>query len=205
MSNGFLWAFNWILSVECPKSGSCFSDHPTDPGGATNWGITHTEWEKYLVRNSLPPKDIRSVTHEDAADFYREIWEGDIVSQVHDVAGSRMALIVFDAIVNTGPNTAVICLQRTIETLVDRHQWNNCTDLMAIDGKFGPNTRQVLFEWCQTFAVPLIEEQFLWERIEHYRKIAKSWTAAGKIRAAATWLPVWVNRMFRLHEVISND
>lgn len=91
-----------------------FVDDPSDPGGATNFGITQAD---------MPGRDIRSLSEQDAINYYSEHYWKPLYSQI----GSQpVANKVFDAGVNIGVGTAVRILQAALG--------------MPVDGVFGPNT-----------------------------------------------------------------
>lgn len=93
-----------------------FVDHPADPGGATNWGISL----RFLVREGidldldadgdLDADDIRLMPRETAIKIYRErIWDRFGYAQI---AGQELATKVFDLAVNMGAAQSHKCLQR---------------------------------------------------------------------------------------------
>ena len=84
-----------------------FADHPADPGGATNLGITRAvlaEWRGRPVSRD----DVRSLTRSEAAAIYRRrYWDaidGDSLPAGVDLAS-------FDYAVNSGPVRALRALQ----------------------------------------------------------------------------------------------
>lgn len=103
-----------------------YSDHPSDPGGATNMGITRktlARWRKVSPWTDLPKSAVRALTREEAAQIYRaNYWNpcraGDLP------AGVDLAL--FDFAVNSGPDRAVRVLQAALG--------------VAADGELGPKT-----------------------------------------------------------------
>lgn len=100
-----------------------YVDHPQDPGGATNKGITLATFRGYFGNNRLTKDDLRNITEETVAKIYRErYWNA--------VKGDQLPLgldyAVFDFGVNSGPSRAVKFLQRAVGT--------------AADGVIGPQT-----------------------------------------------------------------
>lgn len=100
-----------------------YVDHPEDPGGATNRGITLATFRGYFGNNRLTKDDLRNITEETIGKIYRErYWmavKGDDLPLGLDYA-------VFDFGVNSGPSRAVKFLQKVIGT--------------APDGAIGPDT-----------------------------------------------------------------
>lgn len=85
-----------------------YVNHPRDPGGETNWGIS---------KRSYPDVDIAALTREGAKEIYRyDFWQAAGVS-----LDGAVAFQVFDAAVNHGISTAIRMLQRAIEAADDGH------------------------------------------------------------------------------------
>lgn len=99
-----------------------FVDHPRDPGGATNKGITIANFRRYVKPNGTVA-DLKELTTEQAETVYRrQYW--DAVSGAELPDGVDFA--VFDFGVNSGPDRAIKYLQRIAGA--------------AQDGRIGPAT-----------------------------------------------------------------
>lgn len=91
-----------------------YSQDLADPGGETNWGIS---------RRAYPDLPIALLTREEAINIYRrDYW----MRMRCDELPGQVALLVFDAAVNQGPDAAVKMLQEELS--------------VAIDGVLGPLT-----------------------------------------------------------------
>lgn len=99
-----------------------YVDHPSDPGGATNKGITIATFRKWVKRNGTKA-DLRRITDAQVAKVYRaQYWnkvKGDDLPSGIDYA-------VFDFAVNSGPGRAAKYLQGVLG--------------VAQDGVIGPKT-----------------------------------------------------------------
>lgn len=88
-----------------------YVNHPADPGGATNKGITHRTYAAWLHKRGLPTKNVRNITDEEVAAIYEEqywnVIRGDDLPHGIDYA-------VFDFAVNSGPARAAKFLQRVV-------------------------------------------------------------------------------------------
>src|SRR5689334_14019533 len=54
-----------------------YVDHPTDPGGATNMGITHktlARWRKVSPWWDLPKSAVKTMARSEAAQIYRALY-----------------------------------------------------------------------------------------------------------------------------------
>ena len=104
-----------------------YADHPADPGGATNMGITHktlADWRGVSPWWDLPKSAVKALGRDEAAQIYKKLyWERSGAGTLP--AGLDLAL--FDFAVNSGPDRAVRLLQTELG--------------VAVDGRIGPVTR----------------------------------------------------------------
>jgi lysozyme family protein len=87
-----------------------FVNHPADPGGMTNLGVTKKVWEEW-VGHQVDEKAMRALTPEIVGPMYKaKYWDkirGDDLPAGVDYA-------VFDAAVNSGPGRAAKWLQSCV-------------------------------------------------------------------------------------------
>lgn len=75
------------------------SDNPADPGGRTNRGITQRTFDAWLLKHSLPPQDVWTITDQQTFDIYKEeYWYPSGCEAMNE----PLALVVFDSAVNCG-------------------------------------------------------------------------------------------------------
>jgi lysozyme family protein len=99
-----------------------FVNHPQDPGGMTNLGVTKRVWEEW-VGHEVDEKQMRALTHETVAPLYkRKYWDAVRADDLMD----GVDYCVFDVAVNSGPGRAIKFLQSCVGT--------------TPDGGFGPAT-----------------------------------------------------------------
>ena len=99
-----------------------YVNHPSDPGGMTNLGVTKRVWEEW-VGHEVDEKQMRALTPEVVAPLYkRKYWDACRADEL--VSG--VDYCVFDVAVNSGPGRAIKFLQ-------------SCVGVTA-DGGFGPAT-----------------------------------------------------------------
>ncbi|WP_088348515.1 MULTISPECIES: glycosyl hydrolase 108 family protein [Rhodomicrobium] len=92
-----------------------YSDHPLDPGGATNLGITLAVLRDYR-RSAVTKADVRALTRKEAAAIYRErYWETACCGALP----SGLDLAVFDCAVNQGVGRARRFLQQAANVKAD--------------------------------------------------------------------------------------
>jgi lysozyme family protein len=103
MQSNFAAALQHVLKYE-----GGYVNHPLDPGGATNLGITKRTLERFRgARVSVA--DVKALTHEEAAAIYRQLyWEPARCDRL----ASGLDLAVFDAAVNQGVGRAARLLNQ---------------------------------------------------------------------------------------------
>lgn len=99
-----------------------FVNHPNDPGGATNKGITIATFRRYIKRNGTVA-ELKAMTDAQAIEVYkRQYW--DAVQA--DLLPVGVDYAVADFAVNSGPSRAAKHLQAVVGA--------------SRDGRIGPNT-----------------------------------------------------------------
>jgi uncharacterized protein (TIGR02594 family) len=92
-----------------------YSNHPSDPGGPTNWGITIHDARAYWKKEATAA-DVRSMPVEVAKDVYRsKYWD----AMCCDNLPTGVDYAVFDYGVNSGIARAARVLQRLVGTTAD--------------------------------------------------------------------------------------
>lgn len=92
-----------------------FVNHPQDPGGMTNLGVTAKVWEEW-VGHPVDEKQMRALTPELVAPLYkRKYWD---VCHADDLV-SGLDYAVFDCAVNSGVGRSVKILQSVVGATPD--------------------------------------------------------------------------------------
>ena len=117
-----------------------YVNHPKDPGGPTNRGITQKVFNAYRQLNGLPLKDVRDINSGEIAEIYRkQYWNaigGDDLPMGLDYA-------VYDFAVNSGVNRAVRYLQLCVGAKADGHNGMQTQQLVR-----EANVEQVIVSLC---------------------------------------------------------
>lgn len=129
-----------------------YINHPSDPGGETNFGIS---------KRAYPDVDIANLTEEEAAEIYkRDYWD----RVKGDELPYPIALCVFDTAVNSGVSRASRWLQETCNAYPD--------------GIVGPNTiRNVLNAWEASHSYVLTS--YMRKRLEFLQRLS-TWDTFGR-------------------------
>ena len=139
------------------KSEGGFVNHPSDPGGMTNLGVTKRVWEEY-TGHEADEKTMRSLTPEKVAPLYEQrYWRPTYC----EVLPRGLDFVVFSMGVNGGPGRAVKLLQQSI----------GCVP----DGIIGPRTRELI----SNSNIATLIAKFSETRREYYRAL-KTFPIFGK-------------------------
>jgi lysozyme family protein len=106
------------------KSEGGWVNHPSDPGGETNLGVTRRVWEEYVGH---PVKTMKNLTKDDVAPLYKlKYWKPCYA----EVLPRGLDFVVFSMGVNAGSGRSVKLLQSSIGSVPD--------------GIIGPTTRRLI-------------------------------------------------------------
>jgi lysozyme family protein len=87
-----------------------YVNHPADPGGMTNLGVTKRVWEEW-VGHEVDEKTMRGLTPEIVGPMYKvKYWD----KVKGDDLPAGVDYVVFDAAVNSGPGRAAKWLQACV-------------------------------------------------------------------------------------------
>lgn len=143
--------------AEVLKHEGGYVDHPADPGGATNRGVTKKAWEEY-VGHEVTKDDIKALTVEDVTPFYRKrYWDACKCDNLH----AGVDYVVFDVAVNSGTGRAAKFLQEAVG--------------VTADGSIGPRTLAA----AETFGANLIINKMC-DRRESFYKSLPTFPTFGK-------------------------
>jgi lysozyme family protein len=102
-----------------------YVDHPKDPGGPTNKGITQAVYDSWRKTQNLPTQSVRNINDSEVAAIYKNLYWDRISG---DLLPSGVDFAVFDYAVNSGVSRAA----KTLQAVVGVTQ----------DGQIGPATIQ---------------------------------------------------------------
>jgi lysozyme family protein len=88
-----------------------YVNHPRDPGGATNKGVTQAVYDGYRVRKGMPKQSVRSIADAEVSYIYKvQYWD----AVKGDELPSGVDYCVFDFAVNSGVSRASKFLQAAV-------------------------------------------------------------------------------------------
>jgi len=141
-----------------------YVDHPKDPGGATNLGVTKKVYEDFVGRD-VSKEEMKTLTVEDVKELYRtNYW--NLVRGNDLPVGVDYA--VFDYAVNSGGGRAARHLQEVVET--------------TVDGGIGPMTIAAVDAFVEEHGALELVDRLLTKRmnflksLSHFETFGKGWT-----------------------------
>src|SRR5215213_513348 len=145
-------AFKQVIAYE-----GGYVNHPKDPGGPTNLGITRATLSRYLGRNATI-KDVRALTKSAVQPIYKKyFWD---VLRCDDLPGG-VDLAVYDFGVNSGTSRAA----RYLQSVVGVEQ----------DGQIGPQTIAA----CDRYSAEEVVKRLVAKR-RGFLMGLKTWATFGK-------------------------
>lgn len=156
MRENYFLAKKWMLVHE-----GGFVDHPKDPGGATNLGVTQRVYDAYRSRHGIPTRSVSKITDQEVGDIYRkQYWDavrGDDLPAGVDYA-------VFDFAVNSGPSRAIKELQKVLGVTAD-----GIIGQVTLSAAEGAIATHVVNALCHNRLAFM-------KRLKHWGTFGKGWT-----------------------------
>ena len=142
---------NFFKSLEMVlKHEGGFVDHPEDPRGATNKGITHKTYSDFLGRPLEDVSELKNIPDEHVQKIYKNgYWDRVKADQL----SSGVDFCIFDWAVNSGPGRAAKALQKAV--------------MVTQDGAIGPMTLAAVEEELPEEIIEKVTK----EREEFYRSL----------------------------------
>ena len=126
-----------------------YVNHPKDPGGETNMGVTKRVYEEFGGT-----KDMKDLEFEDVMPIYKKNYWDRVKA---DDLPAGLDLCVFDFGVNAGTGRAAKYLQSLVGA--------------TADGAIGPNTLRTVHAYVQIEGIEATIEAYQKNRQEYYEKL----------------------------------
>ena len=135
-----------------------YVDHPKDPGGPTNKGVTQEVYDDWRKSQNLPVQSVRNIADSEVAAIYKNLYWVRISG---DNLPSGVDFAVFDYAVNSGVSRAA----KTLQAVVGVTQ----------DGQIGPQTIQA----AKTYVAMSITNRRLafMQSLSIWSTFGKGWSA----------------------------
>lgn len=152
-----------------------FVDHPNDPGGRTNKGVTQKVYDAWRRQQGLPRSDVKEIEDAEVEKIYES---GYWLPPRCDLLARYLDLVQFDTAVNMGPGRAVRFLQTAA----------GCN----VDGDFGPKTERAVSACDLTDVIA----KYCDLREAYYRQLVQNKESLG------VFLKGWLNRLNALRREV---
>lgn len=136
-----------------------YANHPQDPGGRTNLGVTQRVWEEWKGSPS-DENEMRSLTVEQVTPLYKKrFWDA---ARCDDLP-SGVDYVVFDFAVNAGVGRSAI----TLQTICG----------VARDGAIGPMTLAAVNQYDPKTLIEKFSahREFFYKQLSTYPVFGKGW------------------------------
>ena len=141
-----------------------YVNHPDDPGGATNFGVTQRVYDGFRRGIGEPTRSVRHITEVEVDMIYQQQYWATVKG---DLLPSGLDLTVYDFAVNSGPGRSVKFLQRELG-VTDDGVIGNVT-LSAVSALDADGVKQVIRG--------INNARWAWlKRLRHWGTFGKGWT-----------------------------
>jgi len=157
--NNFEKSLELVLQAE-----GGFVNHPKDPGGMTNLGVTKAVYDKWIGRTSTE-EEMRALKPEDVAPIYKKNYWDKIYG---DKLESGLDFALFDWAVNSGPGRAAKAIQRIVGA--------------TQDGAIGPKTMQKIANNDTKYMIEKLHDQrqAFYQGLSTFEHFGRGWTRRNK-------------------------
>ena len=141
-----------------------FINHPKDPGGMTNLGVTKAVYDKWTGKESSED-DMRAITPDDVAPIYKKNYWDKVCG---DDLPSGLDWAAFDWAVNSGSKRPAKAIQRVVGA--------------SQDGSIGPMTLQAVADLDPDRIIEAVyhTRQKFYENLSTFDTFGKGWTRRNK-------------------------
>lgn len=150
--------FNEALKAILKHKGG-YVNHPKDPGGRTNLGVTQKVWEEW-VGHPVGEKEMRALTPDTVAPMYKKKYWDAVKA---DELPTGLDYLMFDFAINAGPGRAAKTMQKAIGT--------------TPDGAIGPKTMAALKAADPTDLIAKfsMEKELFYKALPTFATFGKGW------------------------------
>lgn len=142
------------------KSEGGYVNHPGDPGGATNKGVTQQTYDSYRVRLGKTVQTVKEIKYEEVTEIYYTYWIG----VNGDCLPNGLDYCVFDMSINSGSARAARMLQQVVG--VEQDGFIGEQTIAAVTSQ---KTKDIISRFC--------EARLRWMRtLRTWKIFGKGWT-----------------------------
>lgn len=155
--------FNECLEMLLEHEGG-YVNHPSDPGGMTNLGVTKRVYDEWIGRESTE-EEMRDLTPEDVGPIYKQNYWDRVKG---DQLPSGVDWCAFDWAVNSGSGRPAKAIQRAVGA--------------TADGAIGPKTLQLVMEKDPKYIIEYVYtvRQDFYKSLKTFETFGRGWTRRNK-------------------------
>ena len=141
-----------------------FVNHPDDPGGITNLGVTKKVYDEWIGRESTE-QEMRDLTPDDVGPIYKKNYWNRVKG---DSLYSGLDWACFDWAVNSGSGRPAKAVQRAVGA--------------TQDGAIGPATLALVMEKDPKFIIEYVHDvrQDFYKSLKTFETFGRGWTRRNK-------------------------
>ncbi|RUV20369.1 MAG: N-acetylmuramidase [Mesorhizobium sp.] len=156
-----------------------YVNHPKDPGGPTNKGVTQRVYDAYRRGKGLGTRSVQQISNQEIADIYdRQYWD----AVKGDELPAGVDYVLFDGAVNSGPKQSIIWLQRALGPLY-KGRVDGTMGLTTIAAVNAVNDQDALIDRICDQRLTFMRRLRTWKtfgrgwsaRVAEVRSIGKAW------------------------------
>lgn len=154
-----------------------YVNDPSDPGGATNKGVTQAVYNDWREDKNLPNRGVQAITPQEVSAIYEaRYWNASACGALP----GPVDLVMFDSAVNCGVHRAAVWLQLAVGA--------------TTDGQIGPKSLAAIKAYLAKNPATQLAASILVYRAAHYDKICQENPKLLKFARG------WANRLASLKE-----
>lgn len=157
-----------------------YSNHPSDKGGETNFGITHATYDIYRKSKGLAKRSVRLISMDEVKDIYKNSYW---IPSGCELLRPKLAAVHFDWAINHGVKGAIKTLQRLVR--------------VQEDGIIGDMTKTAITKTLANFADKTLATDYCLIRQQKYNAFIAHDSSQGVFKDG------WMNRLNDLRKTIA--
>jgi lysozyme family protein len=178
--------YNYDSALEFTlKEEGGYVNNPNDSGGATNFGVIQSTYDRFRYNKGLASQSVKHITFDEVKQIYLNFWRSAACDKLFALGYGKTAAVLLDCSINHGPSQAIMFLQRALGFIGPAN----------VDGVFGPKTQTA----CLAHSDLKIADRILIERSWFFVRLV------NRRRKDAEFLLGWMLRIKRLRKFIGDE
>lgn len=190
-------SFNKVDLDELSRHEGGFVNHPNDPGGATNRGVTINVWNAVAAQKGWTQgvEGLKKITQDQWVTVAREaFWKG---MKLDSVDNQAIANAIFHITWGSGPKNSAFIVQKAL---------NDVGIPVGVDGLWGPETRGGIAKASPAKLLDAIKNRH-YAYLDYITQTGSSLNVfrEGLLNRAKQWYASWTNLLNEAGKVIADS